>query len=357
MQNQITVYKTINILETYIFQYNDSLSVLNLVPINIDGEQQYIDSKQYIRSAFNTLYEDIKDKKSHITLKIRQTLNFLLYNSKYKYIERKYHQNKKLSQLLSDNNYTYYQDFISYKKIINNITSDSKHLKVIELLPPPIYDVEVIIEKEKENALLSMLSSGERQLLNSISGIVYHLRNIDSTLETDNTINYKYVNLMFEEIELYFHPEFQQKYILSLINILSKMEFNRLKAINMCFVTHSPFILSDIPKNNVLFLQEGLPAFPMQEDTFGSNIHTLLHNGFFLSNVPIGAFAQHKINKMFEKLHRGMISDELYNEILLVSEPFLKSQLLKLYKQYKIDSSEEINMLRKEIEELKKRIN
>jgi len=52
-----------------------------------------------------------------------------------------------------------------------------------------------------------------------------------------------------------------------------------------------------------------------------------------------------------------MISDELYNEILLVSEPFLKSQLLKLYKQYKIDSSEEINMLRKEIEELKKRIN
>ena len=353
----IGVYKTINILETYIFQYNDSLSVLNLVPINIDGEQQYIDSKQYIRSAFNTLYEDIKDKKSHITLKIRQTLNFLLYNSKYKYIERKYHQNKKLSQLLSDNNYTYYQDFISYKKIINNITSDSKHLKVIELLPPPIYDVEVIIEKEKENALLSMLSSGERQLLNSISGIVYHLRNIDSTLETDNTINYKYVNLMFEEIELYFHPEFQQKYILSLINILSKMEFNRLKAINMCFVTHSPFILSDIPKNNVLFLQEGLPAFPMQEDTFGSNIHTLLHNGFFLSNVPIGAFAQHKINKMFEKLHRGMISDELYNEILLVSEPFLKSQLLKLYKQYKIDSSEEINMLRKEIEELKKRIN
>ena len=73
--------------------------------------------------------------------------------------------------------------------------------------------------------------------------------------------------------------------------------------------------------------------------------------------MPIGAFAQHKINKMFEKLHRGMISDELYNEILLVSEPFLKSQLLKLYKQYKIDSSEEINMLRKEIEELKKRIN
>ena len=82
-----------------------------MVPINIDGEQQYIDSKQYIRTAFNTLYEDIKDKKSHITLKIRQTLNFLLYNSKYKYIESKYYQKNKMSQLLSDNNFTYYQDF------------------------------------------------------------------------------------------------------------------------------------------------------------------------------------------------------------------------------------------------------
>ena len=124
----------------------------------------------------------------------------------------------------------------------------------------------------------------------------------------------------------------------------------------MCFVTHSPFVLSDIPKNNVLFLKDGKPAYPMQEDTFGANIHTLLHNGFFLSNVPIGAFAQKKINSLFEKLHDGEADKKLYDEIMLVSEPILKSQLLKLYKQNKIDNSQEIYELKKEIEELKARL-
>lgn len=85
---------------------------------------------------------------------------------------------------------------------------------MIELLPPPIFEVEAIAMKEGEPVLLSTMSSGERQLLNSISGVVYHLRNIDSAVETDKTIGYRFVNLVFEEIELYFHPEFQRQFIL-----------------------------------------------------------------------------------------------------------------------------------------------
>lgn len=210
--------------------------------------------------------------------------------------------------------------------------------------------------KEGEPVLLSTMSSGERQLLNSISGVIYHLRNIDSAVETDKTIGYRFVNLVFEEIELYFHPEFQRQFILKLTEMLKRMEFKRLEAVNMCFVTHSPFILSDIPKSNVLFLEDGLPVFPMQEDTFGANIHTLLHNGFFLSNVPIGAFAQQKINSLFGRLHEGQATKEIYDDILRISEPILKSQLLKLYKQNEGVLRDEIEMLKREIESLKKLI-
>lgn len=96
----------------------------------------------------------------------------------------------------------------------------------------------------------------------------------------------------------------------------------------------------------------------MQEDTFGANIHTLLQNGFFLNGVPIGDFAKHKINEMFAKLHKGECSNELFNEILLVGEPFIKSQLLKKYNELKpIEYSElnnEVQKLRKELDELKK---
>ena len=102
---------------------------------------------------------------------------------------------------------------------------------------------------------------------------------------------------------------------------------------NILIVTHSPFILSDVPKNNVLFLKDGRSVTDMQENTFGANIHTMLQNAFFLNGVTIGDFARDKINQLFGRLHNDDITEEVYQEILLVSEPFIKSQLLKMYNE------------------------
>jgi hypothetical protein len=110
------------------------------------------------------------------------------------------------------------------------------------------------------------------------------------------------------------------------------MNFQDIEGINIIAATHSPFILSDIPKCNVMFLKEGKQCYEMQEDTFGANIHSLLQNAFFL-NGSIGDFAKGKINDMFERLYKNNIDDNLYKEILLVSEPFIRSQLLKLYNE------------------------
>lgn len=360
------VYKTIKVLETY-WIYNNLLSpIFHDQTLFVQGKELYEEALLIVRNEFEILYKDIRFKKSHITLRIRQTLNFLLMNAQYRYLDSDGKQEKVLWKVLPEGDYPNYIDFGVYRKRIDRIINENEAanedsklpaLKTIELLPPPIFEVEVVAMKEGEPVLLSTMSSGERQLLNSISGVAYHLRNIDSAVETDMTIGYRFVNLVFEEIELYFHPEFQRQFILKLTEMLKGMEFKRLEAVNMCFVTHSPFILSDIPKSNVLFLEDGLPVFPMQEDTFGANIHTLLHNGFFLSNVPIGAFAQHKINSLFGRLHKGEATDDIYNDILLVSEPILKAQLLKLYRQYKGDYREEIDGLKREIEALKKLLN
>lgn len=360
------VYKTIKVLETY-WIYNNLLSpIFHDQTLFVQGKELYEEALLIVRNEFEILYKDIRFKKSHITLRIRQTLNFLLKNAQYRYLDSDGKQEKVLWKVLPEGDYPNYIDFGVYRKRIDRIINENEAanedsklpaLKTIELLPPPIFEVEVVAMKEGEPVLLSTMSSGERQLLNSISGVAYHLRNIDSAVETDMTIGYRFVNLVFEEIELYFHPEFQRQFILKLTEMLKGMEFKRLEAVNMCFVTHSPFILSDIPKSNVLFLEDGLPVFPMQEDTFGANIHTLLHNGFFLSNVPIGAFAQQKINSLFGRLHKGEATDDIYNDILLVSEPILKAQLLKLYRQYKGDYREEIDGLKKEIEALKKLLN
>lgn len=110
---------------------------------------------------------------------------------------------------------------------------------------------------------------------------------------------------------------------------------------NVLIVTHSPFILSDIPKSHVLFLKDGVPNTDMQENTFGANIHSLLTNGFFLRSLPIGEFAYGKINEMFEKLNGAQVRrtdreerEKLYSDIARVGEPYLREQLMRMFNMY-----------------------
>jgi hypothetical protein len=142
-----------------------------------------------------------------------------------------------------------------------------------------------------------------------------------------------------EEIELYSHPDYQRRLVRQLLNQLEKADLQEIESVSILFVTHSPFILSDIPKSCVLFLENGLPRNNMQENTFGANIHSLLKNGFFLPNLPMGEFAYEKINEMFRKLNEGDMDPEtykaLYNQILLVGEPYLRSQLMSMYREFK----------------------
>ena len=200
----------------------------------------------------------------------------------------------------------------------------------LENLPPAIFDTEIIFQTDNSRIDMSALSSGEKQLLNTIGAIIYHLQNIESNA------TYKSVNLILEEIELYFHPEYQRKFVLRLIKQIHGIGLEHVKNINMTFVTHSPFILSDVPKCNVLFLEDGNPDYRMQENTFGANIHSLLKNGFFLPNLPMGEFAHLRIDRLFRQLNSGEYDkseeniEKIRQEIAVIGEPYLREQLYRL---------------------------
>ena len=209
---------------------------------------------------------------------------------------------------------------------------------LLDNLPPALYRWDIKFRKVGTtdcNIDFDTLSSGEKQMLNSFSAIIYHLQNLNATVAE----HYTNINVILEEIELYYHPEFQRSYIYKLLNLLRGVKLNNIKNINIVFVTHSPFILSDIPKSNVLFLRDGMDQHLMQENTFGANIHSLLKNGFFLPNLTMGEFAYQKINSLFDKLNSGDFAqeemDDIYQDILLVGEPFLRSQLLGIYNSYR----------------------
>ena len=213
----------------------------------------------------------------------------------------------------------------------------------LDLLPPPIYKAEILFYSEQSKSVYipyNYLSSGEKQLLNNFGALIYHLRNIDSV--ADNGRLYENVNVILEEIELYFHPEYQRMIVKVLLEKLQSIVFKHIKRVNTTFVTHSPFILSDIPLCNVLFLKNGKPAMEkMQENAFGANIHGLLKNGVFLPSLPMGEFAYDKINELFEKLNGYKLNpndleqkDWFYSNIMRVGEPYLREQLMKLYNMH-----------------------
>ena len=76
------------------------------------------------------------------------------------------------------------------------------------------------------------------------------------------------------------------------------MTLENIKSIHVQIVTHSPYVLSDIPRTNVLALKkdEEKPVAGLR--TFGANIHDMLKDSFFLQGGSIGYFAQWEVGHL-----------------------------------------------------------
>ena len=190
------------------------------------------------------------------------------------------------------------------------------------------------------------LSSGENALLNFYSVLYEFTQLIDG-----DEIHDEYI-LLLDEADLGYHPEWKKRFINSIIKSLPTFfSFpDKHAKIQIIFSTHDPLTLSDMPKQNVVFLDknsDGLTIISSQnKETFGANIHDLLADSFFIEDGFIGDFAKEKIQDLIKYL----IFDEELKEsetnirnsttwdpvtahqlIQIVGEPVVKERLLSLY--------------------------
>jgi hypothetical protein len=246
---------------------------------------------------------------SHIAYKFHQTVNYLRYGT----------------YSVSEIGKTALPISIVAARIAKFIGDHpDEELRIIDLLPPPIFETDIFLSTEadekQEMIAFDTLSSGEKQLVYSVSSILYHLSNLESVVSWDDKPKQKYplINIIFEEIELYFHPELQRKYIKYLRDNIDRLHLQTIKAINLIFVTHSPFILSDIPKQNIMFLkikEKRSVQVDQEKKTFGANIHNLLSDGFFMHSGLCGAYALEKINEIIKALNSKKELGSLENKI------------------------------------------
>lgn len=136
------------------------------------------------------------------------------------------------------------------------------------------------------------------------------------------------VLLFFDEIEITLHPELQRQLIMNICTFLQSF-YEDLK-FQIIFATHSPVILSDIPKTNVMFLEKKEGEFKSKIknadiNSFAGNIGEMYYENFFMQET-IGALAKYEIKNVLESIKNkefehaeyiiNSIGDELLKRVL-----------------------------------------
>lgn len=348
------VYKTIKISLTY-GKYSFFQNALR----NIDLTDK--DDKNLLEVYVKLLHDD----NTHITLKLFRALAFLLFGH-YGTTIRHLQQERKVGK-----NELYLKDFdrridsclrggvrffnsnLSLPEVKCYSDLEIRHTwKKEELLPASCFDTRMWLKVDKEEndvqyISLSSLSSGERQMIHMLCTAMYHLFNLKTNWQNanikDESVKYRNVNIVFDEMELYFHPKFQTILIERLLKGIKSMKLdNYFRGLNIMFSTHSPFILSDIPIQNILGMYEGRPTKLRNiNDTFCANVYDILASGFFMKRF-VGEFAERKIDEMIKMLKtRGNENlEELEKIIPLIGDEFIRINLKRMLDSLKKDKKD-----------------
>lgn len=326
--------------------YNDYYQALNIDGLNEVWSKD--DKESFENYKKRTLLPDIRalvhalwQNNDHITLKIHQCLAYLK-TGRWRNVE-----SMAVDDLIKEGNPQDYDD-------------------VIKQLPPPFYALDVTFIKKSRvkkewvdywddnkgwnndkpwggmgsmeevsawsddkgtTFKLSSMSSGEKQILVALSYVLYHIKNIQSVDEANYRVPYHHINVIFDEVELYFHPDYQRRFLAMLIESLSWTNIDRrkIRSVHILMATHSPFVLTDVLTERTLYLREGKQEI-VTAQTFGANYYDLLDNSFFFEKSAIGEVSSKATRRWIKTTeHTGELPTE---EVMdMIGDSFVKRYL------------------------------
>ena len=349
-------------------QDNDGICALNyIVYKTVKVTNSYSKYRQNFRNDLcngqniNRLVMNLYCDNTHITLKLRRALTFLIF--RHYGTERIVNGNERSNEtLLEDFSRIVNQKIEGQQDIIGEIkrqrpmeesysAEDFLNLDLVprgqwtreELLPTPSMDVTLRLDLGDDNYTgFNLLSSGEKQMIYTLGTTIYQLHNLNSA--GAGAINYNSVNLIFDEIDLYFHPQYQKGLVKRILEMIGKIRPNHINHINIIFATHSPFILSDIHKNNILYLDNGIDtSLDVDTNPLGANINDILCQSFFLNDGFMGDYIKEKLLDLISYLHgderqpNGYRWEGREEEFIdSIGDTFLKGRLRELYNENRL---------------------
>jgi predicted ATPase len=146
------------------------------------------------------------------------------------------------------------------------------------------------------------------------------------------------VVILIDEGETSFHPQWQKEFLYNLCNSLP--ELLNVNKLQLVLASNSPFLISDLPKSNIIFVEKvgrKTKVVDRKISSFSANIHDLLAFDFFL-DVPVGKFAKEKIEAIIawlgsdQKLDNlGGYPENILKVIHIIDDPIIRNKLLQMY--------------------------
>ncbi len=252
------------------------------------------------------------------------------YNNQIKYLNIiKKWQTDTYFKLVTIENFTNIYEEESSSDCYTHIEISSRHILLKELITD-------YLQSFRGKGYLHFewveLSAGQVARLNIYSRLYFAMSKLPKQL--------KNVVIIIDEGELYFHPEWQRKWLWYFLRAISAVYIDI--RVQIIISTHSPFVLSDLPNQNVIFLKKyehGLQVIEGLEDnqlTFASNINTLLSNSFFMDNGLVGEVAKIKINNLISLLNSKDLEEIRKNEsqiskqLRYIGEPVIRNKLFNM---------------------------
>lgn len=168
------------------------------------------------------------------------------------------------------------------------------------------------------------ISEGELSLINTYSGIYYAL--------TNEYKNQKSAIILLDEPDKSFHPMWIASFIDNLIKLVESI--NNEMTYQFIISTHSPFMLSDVPKEAITCIDivDHHRIVSQAKTSFASNYYDIIKDTFFLKD-SVGTFAKRKINEIIEEINNLNSNTnqetitKLNNLINIIDDPYLKNTL------------------------------
>lgn len=170
------------------------------------------------------------------------------------------------------------------------------------------------------------ISSGHKAYLNLFATLYQELRYIKQ----------QHLFLCIDEGDLYLHPMWQVEFFDKLIEVLPIIYPGQ---IQLLLTSHSPFLLSDLPNQNITILNKNetdgsINGVDLKIKTFGGNLYDLFSEPFFLRNKRTSDFAYKKIKDLILTIenqeNRSEKNKTLKRLVNLIGDDVIRYRLLNI---------------------------